>query len=148
MLRGLRPHSLRNTPRLPRPPGPAPPTAPNTTLFGVAIWWPIRTLDPEGQVCRVREALPSHSAHTPTRPRVRVHAARTGRCAHMLVSWQYPGEKEITFPPYTCLESDGDPRVERNDQGEIVIFPLKVPRCLTFEENVRKRFRFHIGCEL
>ena len=41
---------------------------------------------------------------------------------------QYPGEKEITFPPFTCLESDGDPRVERSEsgQGEIVIFPLKV----------------------
>ncbi len=39
---------------------------------------------------------------------------------------QYPGEKEITFPPYTCLESDGDPRVERSAQGEVVIFPLKV----------------------
>ncbi len=39
---------------------------------------------------------------------------------------QYPGEKEITFPPFTCLESDGDPRVERNARGEVVIFPLKV----------------------
>jgi hypothetical protein len=39
---------------------------------------------------------------------------------------QYPGEKEITFPPFTCLESDGDPRVERTEHGEIVIFPLKV----------------------
>ncbi len=39
---------------------------------------------------------------------------------------QYPGEKEITFPPFTCLESDGDPRLERNAQGEIVFFPLKV----------------------
>ena len=39
---------------------------------------------------------------------------------------QYPGEKEITFPPFTCLETDGDPRVERSAQGEIVFFPLKV----------------------
>jgi hypothetical protein len=41
---------------------------------------------------------------------------------------QYPGEKEITFPPFTCLETDGDPRVERNATGdsEVVIFPLKV----------------------
>jgi hypothetical protein len=44
-----------------------------------------------------------------------------GRCVR-----QYPGEREITFPPYTCLESDGDPRVEYTDQGEVVIFPLKV----------------------
>ena len=40
---------------------------------------------------------------------------------------QYPGEKEITFPPYTCLESDGEPRLERDVHGgEVVIFPLKV----------------------
>jgi hypothetical protein len=39
---------------------------------------------------------------------------------------QYPGEKEITFPPFTCLEADGDPRVERSQAGEIVVFPLKV----------------------
>ena len=39
---------------------------------------------------------------------------------------QYPGEKEITFPPFTCLEADGDPRVERNAKGEVVVFPLKV----------------------
>jgi hypothetical protein len=40
---------------------------------------------------------------------------------------QYPGEKEITFPPYTCLESDGDARLERDDHGgEVIVFPLKV----------------------
>jgi hypothetical protein len=39
---------------------------------------------------------------------------------------QYPGEKEITFPPFTCLEADGDPRVEHYNQGEVVAFPLKV----------------------
>jgi hypothetical protein len=40
---------------------------------------------------------------------------------------QYPGEKEITFPPYTCLESDGDARLERAAKGgEVIIFPLKV----------------------
>ena len=43
------------------------------------------------------------------------------------MSGQYPGEKEITFPPLTCLEADGEPRVERTDQGEIICFPLKVP---------------------
>ncbi len=40
---------------------------------------------------------------------------------------QYPAEKEITFPPFTCLESDGQPRVERTQYGEVVVFPLKVP---------------------
>ena len=39
---------------------------------------------------------------------------------------QYPGEKEITFPPFTCLEADGDPRVEFNSEGEVIVFPLKV----------------------
>ena len=41
--------------------------------------------------------------------------------------WQYPGEKEITFPPFTCLESHGDPRLEQTKEGELIIFPLKVP---------------------
>jgi hypothetical protein len=42
---------------------------------------------------------------------------------------QYPGEKEITFPPFTGLEADGDPRVERTEGGgEVVVFPLKVAR--------------------
>ncbi len=40
---------------------------------------------------------------------------------------QYPGEKEITFPPFTCLESHGDPRVEQTKEGELIIFPLKEP---------------------
>ena len=50
------------------------------------------------------------------------------RAADGRVGAQYPGEKEITFPPFTCLESDGDPRLERDAKGnEVVIFPLKVP---------------------
>jgi hypothetical protein len=32
----------------------------------------------------------------------------------------------VTFPPYTCLEADGEPRVEHTKHGEVVIFPLKV----------------------
>jgi hypothetical protein len=40
---------------------------------------------------------------------------------------QYPGEKEVTFPPFTCLESDGDPRLALIEGGgEIVVFSLKV----------------------
>ncbi len=44
---------------------------------------------------------------------------------------QYPGEKEITFPPYTCLEAHGDAHLERDAEGnEVIIFPLKVsPHC-------------------
>ncbi len=41
-------------------------------------------------------------------------------------NWQYPGEKEITFPPFSCLETDGEARLEWTKQGEIVVFPLKV----------------------
>ena len=39
---------------------------------------------------------------------------------------QYPGEAEVTFPPFTCLEADGEARLERTKEGEVVIFPLKV----------------------
>ncbi len=49
-------------------------------------------------------------------------------CVFMCGRGQYPGEKEITFPPYTCLETDGDPRVEQTEEGEIIIFPLKAIR--------------------
>ncbi len=50
---------------------------------------------------------------------------------------QYPGEKEITFPPYTCLESDGDARLERDAHGgEVIIFPLKVFPPLPFQVEV------------
>ena len=32
----------------------------------------------------------------------------------------------MTFPPFTCLEADGEARLERTKDGEVVIFPLKV----------------------
>ena len=48
---------------------------------------------------------------------------------------QYPGEKEITFSPYTCLEADGDPRVEHTGEGEVVVFPLKVPPASLSTQN-------------
>jgi hypothetical protein len=52
--------------------------------------------------------------------------AVSGLLAPCLVGgWQYPGEKEITFPPFTCLESNGDPRLEHTEAGELIIFPLK-----------------------
>ena len=41
-------------------------------------------------------------------------------------AWQYPGEAELTFPPFTCLEANGEPRLERTSDGEVVVFPLKV----------------------
>ncbi len=53
-------------------------------------------------------------------------AARAARGVGVLGA-QYPGEKEITFPPFTCLEADGEPRLELTDEGEVVVFPLKVP---------------------
>ncbi len=70
---------------------------------------------------------------------------------------QYPGEKEITFPPFTCLESDGDPRVERNAQGEIVFFPLKAipptssclhnPSCLYTPSRIKRVARLSMHSE-
>jgi hypothetical protein len=57
---------------------------------------------------------------------------------------QYPGEKEITFPPFTCLESSGDARLERDAIGnEVVIFPLKVPppRACARPSPLRMRMR-------
>ncbi len=49
-------------------------------------------------------------------------------CLYLIVpGGKYPGEKEITFPPFTCLETAGDPRVERESNGgELIIFSLKV----------------------
>jgi len=65
---------------------------------------------------------------------------------------QYPGEKEIAFPPFTCLESDGEPRVERTQEGEVVIFPLKAsvnPKAETLEELHMRRKSMHLGmCKL
>ncbi len=56
---------------------------------------------------------------------------------------QYPGEKEITFPPFTCLESDGEPRVETTEEGEVAVFPLKValqPQALNILVNTTLRW--------
>jgi hypothetical protein len=36
---------------------------------------------------------------------------------------QYPGEKEIMFPPYKCLEAHGDAHLE-SDAHEVIVFPL------------------------
>jgi hypothetical protein len=38
---------------------------------------------------------------------------------------QYPGESEYLFPPLSCLEVEGHPRLE----GDVVIFPLRVNLC-------------------
>ena len=69
-------------------------------------------------------------SHKPTYSRTHARARRAGPDPDSDVpgtgAGQYPGEKEVTFPPFTCLETDGEPRVERSAQGEVVIFPLKV----------------------
>ena len=39
---------------------------------------------------------------------------------------QYCFERENTLPPFTCLEANGEPRLEYTEQGELIIFPLKV----------------------
>ena len=44
---------------------------------------------------------------------------------------QYCFERENTLPPFTCLEANGEPRLEYTEQGELIIFPLKVqPRLI------------------
>jgi hypothetical protein len=51
---------------------------------------------------------------------------------------QYPSEEEFLFPPLSCLEVAGEPRVEAG----IVIFPLRVNVCLkgmTLEQLVERR---------
>ena len=64
-----------------------------------------------------------------------------------LGAWQYPGEKEITFPPYTCLEAHGDARLERDAKGnEVIIFPLKVMLCGSPANCVRYRFAMGWNC--
>jgi len=64
----------------------------------------------------------------------------------------YPGEKEITFPPFTCLETNGEPRVESTQFGEVIIFPLKAnvnPKASTVEELWGRRKAMHMGtCKL
>ncbi len=60
---------------------------------------------------------------------------------------QYPGEKEITFPPYTCLESHGDARLERDSHGgEVIIFPLKVSPPLPFDGHAPHCMFLSRGC--
>ena len=57
----------------------------------------------------------------------------------MVGGWQYPGEKEITFPPFTCLESHGDPRLEQTKEGELIIFPLKASTLLTHPRSHQRQ---------
>jgi hypothetical protein len=76
----------------------------------------------------LRQHRPSN-ANPPPHQCSTVHsAARNPLATRGACAGQYPGEKEITFPPFTCLESHGDARLERDAKGnEVVIFPLKVP---------------------
>ncbi len=62
------------------------------------------------------------------------------------LSWvsQYPGEEEFLFPPLTCLEVVGEPRVD----GAVVVFPLRANmnlRGLTLEQLVESRKRLHMS---
>ena len=62
------------------------------------------------------------------------------------LSWisQYPGEKEILFPPLTCLEVIDEPRVE----GNIIVFPLRANmnlKCLTLEQLEERRKLLHLA---
>ena len=62
------------------------------------------------------------------------------------LSWlsQYPGEEEILFPPLTCLEVVGQPRVEDG----VVVFPLRANmnlKGLTLEQLVERRKQLHLS---
>ena len=62
------------------------------------------------------------------------------------LSWvsQYPGESEILFPPLTCLEVVGEPRVE----GGVIIFPLHANmnlKGLTLEQLEERRKLLHLS---
>ena len=57
---------------------------------------------------------------------------------------QYPGEDEVLFPPLTCLEVVGEPRVE----DDVVIFPLHANmnlKGLTMEQLEQRRKRLHLS---
>ena len=61
-------------------------------------------------------------------------------------SWlsQYPGEAEILFPPLTCLEVVGQPRVEEG----VIVFPLRANmnlKGLTLEQLVERRKQLHLS---
>jgi len=62
------------------------------------------------------------------------------------LSWvsQYPAEAEILFPPLTCLEVVGQPRVENS----VVIFTLQANKNLkglTLEQLEERRKQLHMG---
>ena len=57
---------------------------------------------------------------------------------------QYPGEKEMLFPPLTFLEVVGEPRVE----GSVVVFMLRANmnlKCLTLEQLEERRKGLHMA---
>ena len=57
---------------------------------------------------------------------------------------QYPGESEFLFPPLTCLEVVGQPRI----QDGVVIFSLRANvnlKCSTLEQLVERRKLLHMA---
>jgi hypothetical protein len=57
---------------------------------------------------------------------------------------QYPGEREILFPPLTCLEVVGEPRVETG----VVVFSLRANmnlKGLTLEQLIERRKLLHLA---
>jgi hypothetical protein len=61
---------------------------------------------------------------------------------------QYPAEKEFLFPPLSCLEVMGEPRVEPLPKGggHVVVIPLRVNanlRAATVDELIARRKRLH-----
>jgi hypothetical protein len=60
---------------------------------------------------------------------------------------QYPKEEEFLFPPLSCLEVVGEPRIEaRPDGGELFVVPLRINanlRAATVGELIARRKRLH-----
>jgi hypothetical protein len=57
---------------------------------------------------------------------------------------QYPGEAEYLFPPLSCLEVNGEPRLK----GDVIVFPLLMNLCLkglTLEQLEERRKELHIA---
>ena len=50
----------------------------------------------------------------------------------------------MAFPPFTCLDVDGEPRVEFSDAGEIVVFTLKVRKLSSPPGNIGDGRQIHV----
>ena len=73
-----------------------------------------------------------------------IEAGRIDIGADLKILSQYPGESEYLLPPLSCLEVNGDPRLE----GDIVVIPLRVNVCLkglTLDQLEARRKDLHLA---